>query len=391
MDNNSDDLRVYNQSTPGVYNVLVDSLSSFYKVNQVSNQLGVGLSYTKDKTVLNYGVRASGVDQKQIDEYTGKVLQRNYINWNPRATYLYKFSPQKALRLNYDGNTIQPSIGQLQPIKSNSDPLFITVGNPDLKQSFSNNLNFNYNNYKILSGFGYYLSGGYSNTINPIVNNITTDIATGKTTSQAANINKLPYNFYTYGGTNIKLKGSDINIGFNGNVNKGVSYNLSNSVLGITNTASYGGQLTVGKSLQKKYDVYLSGGPNYTTNSSSLQKNLNGNYRGFSGYSYINFYLPGKTQFTSNINYTYKGKTQTFNQAQETAIVNVTASKLLLKDSNLKLSVTGNDLLNQNQGLTRSAAGGLIVQNSYTTIKRYFMFSITWDFNKMGGGVPAKN
>jgi len=388
-DNNSANLRAYNQSAPGVYNVLIDSLSSFYKVNQVSNQLGIGVSYSKDKTVLNYGVRATNVDQKQIDENTGNVSQRSFINWNPKASYLYKFSQMQFLRLNYDGNTTQPSIGQLQPIKSNSNPLFIVVGNPDLKQSFTNNVSIFYSTYKVLTGQSFYINGAYSNTISPIVNNINTDIATGKSTSQAANINKLQYNFNLNPGANMKIKGPDINIGLSGSINGGVNYNLANGVLNTTNTANYSGRFLISKDVLKKYDIFLSAGPGYNVLASSLQNN--NNYRTFSSYNYFNFYLPGKTQFTSDVNYNYTSKSQGFDQSHSETVWNVTLSKLLLKDSNLKLSLTGNDLLNQRTGFSRSAVGSRIVQTSNNTIQRYFMFSVTWDFNKMGGGVPSKN
>ena len=49
------------------------------------------------------------------------------------------------------------------------------------------------------------------------------------------------------------------------------------------------------------------------------------------------------------------------------------------------MEVKVNDLLNQNVGFSRDANANLITQSNYTTIKRYFMFTITYDFNKMGG------
>jgi hypothetical protein len=41
-------------------------------------------------------------------------------------------------------------------------------------------------------------------------------------------------------------------------------------------------------------------------------------------------------------------------------------------------------------GFQRNASSNLITQNSYTTIKRYFMVSISYDFTKMAGGAAAK-
>jgi len=64
--------------------------------------------------------------------------------------------------------------------------------------------------------------------------------------------------------------------------------------------------------------------------------------------------------------------------------LNASIIKSFFKDENLKISVSGNDLFNQNVGFSRNANGNTITQDSYTTIKRYFMVSVIWDFNKFG-------
>jgi hypothetical protein len=46
-----------------------------------------------------------------------------------------------------------------------------------------------------------------------------------------------------------------------------------------------------------------------------------------------------------------------------------------------------NDLLDQNNGFNRNVSSSFITQNTYSTIKRYFMFSVVWNFTK--AGIPA--
>lgn len=390
INNSISDQKSFNKSSGGNYDILDPAFSNNFKFDQLANQVGAVFNYNKGKTVLNFGTRASDVTYTQIDEYTGDIFKRQFINWSPQASYQYKFSQQQSIRLNYNGNTNQPSINQIQPLKNNTNPFYITLGNPDLSPSFTNNISGGYNSYKVLSGQSIYVQGSYNYTINQIVSNTSTDAA-GKTTSQFFNLSgKTPHNYYIYGGVRRKIAGPDINIGLNTNINSNISYNMVNNVLNTTNSSSYSGGLDISKYMQKKYDFYFFFGPRFNVSESSLQKpGSSNNSRGFNGYSYINIYLPGKMQISSDLDFTYTGKSEVFNQEVYHSNLNATLSKAFLKESNLKLSITGNDLLNQNIGYNRNAYGAMITETSYNTIRRYFMLSVTWDFTKMGAGAPA--
>lgn len=384
LNHGTSDQRSFNQSAPGVYNVQVDSLSNDYRLNQLSNQVGAIFNYKTKKSTWNFGSKVSNVNFDQLNEFTGVPFKRNFVNWTPQASYQYRFSQQKSLYFSYRGNTTQPSINQIQPIANNTDNLNIIVGNPDLRPSFSNNFNFNYNSYKVISGQSIWISGGYSFTSNPIISNLTTDTAKGKTISQYVNLgNKTPHNFYFRTYLDKKVEKLDINIGVNFSVNGSTSYSISNGALNRTIYNNYSGQIRLSKYKEKKYEIYSSFGPNYTISNSSLLTSINNNGRGFNAEGGFNVYLPAKFQVGSDINYEFTAKTQTFNQDLKRNLINANITKTFFKNDDLKLTLWGNDLLNQNLGFSRSVNGNFISQNSYTTIKRYFMFTVTWNFNSM--------
>lgn len=168
------------------------------------------------------------------------------------------------------------------------------------------------------------------------------------------------------------------------NINGNTSYNMVNNAMNTSKSASYGGNLNFRKSKENRYDFYMRGGPNYNTNSASLQTATNNNGWGASGDATLNIYLPGKLELSTTANYEFRGKTQTFDETFERLLLNASISKKFLKTENLKLSFSGQDLLNQNVGFDRTANNNMINQNSYTTIKRFFLLSLSWDFNKMG-------
>ena len=393
LNNSSADRESFDQTAAtGNYDRFNASLSNNFKLDQLSNQEGTNFNYKKGKTTLNFGTKVTEVNFDQTNVYTNTLFKRNFTNWSPQATYQYNFSQRNSIRLSYNGNTTQPTIDQIQPVITNTDPLNVTLGNPDLKPSFSNRFSFSYNSYKVLSDQYFYISANYGFTVNPIVNNTTTDNTTGKTTFQSFNLtdkNSTNFGLWSNFGQKVKVLGG-INAGLNLNANGNTSYNYSNSVLNTTKSNTYGAQLNVSRYAEKKFDIYFAFGPTYTVSSSSLQQSINNNGGGLNGYSYINIYLPAKFEFNSDADYTYRAKTQSFDDTFEKLTLNSTISKKFLKESNLKVSASVNDLLNQNVGFSRNAYGSTITQNSYTAIKRYFMFSVTYDFSHFGGGVVKK-
>ncbi|MFD0940008.1 outer membrane beta-barrel protein [Pedobacter boryungensis] len=393
LNNSTADKKSFNTSTPGRYDVLDTQFSNDFEANQYINQGGAVLNYKKNKTIITAGTKLSAVKFDQFEAYTNAKYNRSFLNWIPQASYQYKFSAQKSLRFNYNGYTNQPSVEQLQPVRVNTDDFNIPEGNPDLKPSYNSNFSINYNSYKILTSRGIYLNGRFGFTNNQIVNNVTTDVD-GRSIIKAVNLtDKTPINYSAYIDYNRKIKGLDINGGLSLNIYGRTNYNYVTSIvngapltkLNTSTSVSYSANLSLYKSKEKKYDFQLYGGPSYNQQKSSLQPDVNNNGYSFYGSGSFTIFLPGKVQLKSDANFEYTGKTQSFNEDFTQLILNSSIVKSFFKSENLKLSIKGNDLLNQNRGFSRYANANNITQTSYTTIKRYFMFSATWDFSKMAG------
>jgi hypothetical protein len=385
LSNSTADRKSYNRDAEGAYSLLDTAYSSDFKLEQLTNQVGAMFNYKKKKSILNFGTKVTQVSFGQLDRLTNIKFDRNFINWNPQATYQYKFTNQRSFYLNYFGNSTQPSIEQIQPLRNNTDPLNVTLGNPNLRPSFNNRLSLSYNSYKILTSQNVYISGSYGFTDQAIVSNATTD-SVGKSTYQYMNLNdKRPSNFYIYAGFSRKFKPLDGNIGLSINSSGNTYFNYVNGQLNETKSNNYGAYLNLSSYKEKKYNTNISVGPTYSTNQSSLQKQLNDNGWGLNADAYFSVYLPGKFEISSNANYQYKQATASFGEDFSRTIWNASLAKKFFKSENLKLSLSGNDLLNQNKGFNRTASGNMIIQNTYTSIQRYYMLSLTWDFNKMGG------
>ncbi|TCD12921.1 TonB-dependent receptor [Pedobacter frigidisoli] len=388
--NGKSDRKSFNKSANGNYDILDREFSNDYELDQVINQGGAIFNYKKGKTVINFGSKFSGVNFKQTDLYNNKTYDRKFVNYMPQASYQYRFSQQKSFRISYNGNTNQPSLDQVQPIRVNTDPLNISLGNPDLRPSFRSNFNANYNSYKVLTNQSIWLSGSYSFTANPIVSDVITDASTGRSSYKSVNINdRMAKSFSVYAQSSRKINVIDLNAGLNLSTNGNSSYNYINNELNNTKNYSYNLGIDLNKYVEKKYSFYINSGPTYNVSRASIGNFGNSDGWGWNGYASGNVQLPGKFSLSTDAQYEFRGKTQTFNETFERLLWNTSLTKKFLKSDNLKLMLTVNDILNQNVGFDRTAYNGNITQSSYTTIMRYFMFSVIWDFNKMGGGLKT--
>ena len=114
---------------------------------------------------------------------------RNVTNFTPTLNFHYKFSDQSNLWVHYRGDTRQPEMTQLLDITDDSNPLYVTKGNPGLKPQFTNSLNVYYNNYIVRYKRSIVVYANYRHIRNSISNLVRYNPDTGGSESRPENIN----------------------------------------------------------------------------------------------------------------------------------------------------------------------------------------------------------
>jgi hypothetical protein len=384
-------LQSFNKGNQGRYDQMDSLFSNNFLLNQISNQGGGTLTYNKGSHNVQVGSDFTNVDYSQTDRYTAFDFKRSFVNVSPNMYYTYRLNNNSNVNVRYRGTSRQPSINQLQPIRVNTDPLNIQLGNPTLKPSFSNSISLSNSGYKVLKNRGYHLSVIYGDEFNPIVMDRVTD-SVGRSTMRSVNLkDQVNQNFGGYGVYFFVISNPGINFALTGSYNGSSSHSLVNSAVNRLNNHTYGVSTRIDYNKLSKYGLSLDLSPNYTQSVASLQKQQNNSGWNFSGSFDANVHLPFKTQLSVEGTYTYNGPTQAFSESFNQFIMNAKFAKKFFKNESLVFEVSGQDLLNQNKGFTRYASSNYIYQTQQTTLSRYFLFSLRWEFNKIGGKISGVN
>lgn len=387
----------YNRLANNQYSPLPDSaFSSSYKFNQFMHRVGLFYYYNTKKTNFNFGTNVGFNQFTQTDNFGKKAdLKRHFINWYPQVFYRHNYQSNTRLTIRYNGNNTQPSIDQIQPLAQNTNPLNVYIGNPDLKPAYTNNLSVNYNSFDIVTFSGYYAGVWANNTLNGITTNTIIDTSKGKTTYEYRNANG-NYSLGAYGGIFRKIKKweADLNIFANYNQSRYVNY-VKTGLTGVlqenlsdSKAASLGFRMS--KDKEKKYYLAFEASVGYNFNKTSLQSQQNNNYVNFTLNPNGNVYLAKTIKLNVDYNFNYYGKSNTFSNPYSIGVMNASISKMFFKNEGLEIRAGVNDLFNKNINLQRTNSGNQIYQVLNSTIRRYYMLSVIWNFKTgMASTMPS--
>lgn len=373
--------RSYNQAA-GTGQSGVDPLfSTKLNSNEWSNQAGAGINYTHRKLIVkaNNNIRFTNLG---IDNfYQPLALKRSFVNWNPSASLRYNPTQLKGYYFEYSGDNTNPEKTQLLPYQYNNSQLVTYLSNTQLNSSFTHTVNANYYQVKNMGQTYMGANGNASITSHPVITASTFNDSSGAYTYRYENLtgnNNSNYAVNTYYGRQIDGWNLQSGLGTNG----GVMYSKINSILNKLNYSTYSLSLYIGKEKTKKYGVGLYATGGYTFNKSSLQPAIKNNYFFYNLYPSAAIYFLKKLELHTDGNYFWQQKTQTFDQNFNRFIWNAWLGYNMLKNDQLTIKISCNDILNQNSGYSRTANNDMFTENRYTTIRRFFMIGATWSFTK---------
>lgn len=361
----------------GEYNQLDSTLTNNFENLKQINRAGLKFIYEVKKMRFTIGTKARNVFVNNNNIFKDQRITQNFNNVLPFSTIRYKFSDNKVLDVKYTTSSQNPTISQLQPVRDNSNPNFINIGNPNLLPTFMHSVNLNFNSWKSISGKYTWMGLTYNYTNNDIATATSYD-SIGRTVSQAINVNG-NYNFNGYIGTSMPFFSKKLEVGPNiwasYAENKTYINGLENNTQDIRSNVSLDLRLNF-----EKISAGVSGNYSYNSAYSSLNNKSNTPYstQGMSGFIEIKF--PKNFALSSDANYTINSKRSNGYNINY-LVWNANLSKTFFKKENFILGVYAYDILNQNISVDRDISSNVVTDIKTNIISRYLLLKATFKFN----------
>ena len=384
--------------------VLDTALSNEFDNKFLTQKTGVGYRYSYKNLNLNINVdyQHSSLDNRSYFPLNAD-FGRDFSNLLPSLILNYKTDRGTSIRLRYRTGTDEPSVNQLQNVIDSTNPLNLSMGNPNLGQSFTNTffMNISRVNMEKSKTFFVFLNASFTENFigtetfvaleDTLINQEVLLKRGGQLTIPANLSGRWNSRFFlTYGSPVLALKSHF-------NLNTSVSYNktpgIINNQISSSSNIDLSQGFTLSSNVSKDLDFTLSTNGTYSIVNNSLQSSLENNY--FIQSSNVKFYYSpndGKLFVSNNLsNMLYRGLSDGLNQS--VWLWNIEAGYRFLKNNKGELKLSIFDLLNQNNTITRTISD-ITVTDVYTNVlTRYALVSFTYiigNFRKTDPE-PARN
>lgn len=381
--NRSSDKLTYQADT------LAADYTRYLTTDFITQNISLNYKYVQPKYNLTVGVglepASLTVDIDNPDASQKQHVKKSILNFAPNAQFNYMWSRMKNLRLEYQGTSSQPSSSQLvDGIPSGTS---ITLGNANLKPSFTHGLQVRFRSFSPEAGRALMASVNVNYVLNDIVSSSYLE-ANGRRVTEYTNVDG-----------NTTLTGRTF---FN--------QPLTNNKFSVSNMAmvrwAYQ-QGFVNNSENVAKTLYIQANPGISYRTSALELTLRGSFQhqrvsnslqGQSNQSTFQYggnlsstvYLPHGFTLDTDVDYTTNsGYTSGYEQNQW--LWNLSLAKSVLKNGAGTIRFKVYDILNERSNVTRTISTTSIQDRWTNGLTRYAMVHFVYKFQMFKGGAKASD
>jgi hypothetical protein len=382
---NTNNIETYSADAGNNYTIPVPIVSGNFNRTGWKNNLNTGFRLKLKDFSIQPGLRINSVVIDNVFANAPTVKQR-FFNVLPSVSSTYK-----VFSLYYQMNLREPSVVDLQPIPNNTNPLYIILGNPDLKPALSNYINTSVRKFDTKHSLTYNISINGTITNNATVSSRTVS-GTGVQTIRPVNVDGV-WEF----GNRLSLQ-------------KDKKFGTNNQFSLITsNTIGYSRSVVILNSNTSRYNILR------LAPAGEFRLNLNDKFEFNQAYS-LNYSRSAyqNTTFT-DLDITYQDAKSEFivrphqNLVFETTLDyrynsqavaglqrsyykwNAAITYIFLKGRRGQLKLAMNDILDQNVYAYHYVRDNYIQDTQSNTLRRYGMLTFTYNIRNFGAKVGGRD
>jgi hypothetical protein len=364
-----------NADNPGI---LDTAFSTRYNYSVMMHRGGAKLKFSRKEWSVVAGSDLNRTTYIQKDFLGTRNYDYAVVNIAPMARFSYE-GRKMNINLNYNGQTQQPTIDQLQPLVQNIDPLNIYIGNPALSQEFRHQVNLYGNAFTIKHNTSIFINASFSVVQNAISLSQYMDNQ-GRQTNQYINVNGNMQHMLMVGyGRDIEALKLKINLQLEASGNKSIT-----QVNGEDNTATqknYTAGLTLIYSGNELLNLNTMSNLTSSESNNSIQESISDRFLLYEQTSGLEFIPWQRLKLNTAAKWTLRNKADATDTRNSIVSWNAFVSYAFLYNRSLVLSLSVYDILNQNTGFTRSVRDNTITYSTYASVRRYALLSLNWNFN----------
>lgn len=374
-----------------LYEQLDESLSNEYQSGYLTQAGNAGLRYRAGKFNATLGVDA------QWAELSGDLvypqpdqLSHRYFSLLPSFTMRYAPSSAHSLQLRYRSKSVSPSVTSLQDVIDNSNPLFLSAGNPNLDQQVSHTANLRYI-HTTKSGQTFIAMVGAT---------IQQDYVADSTFIAKEDIKLSPTVTLNKGSQftrPVNLDGyrsfqSMLTYGFpadfiRSNINLSLSANYANvptifdGVKSQTRELNLIPKIIIGSNISKNLDFTASYAAGINKMFSSSGTGAGSDYTTHTAAAKLGWTFFWGLTFRSTFNYI--GYTGLENEAEDYFLWNLSLGKKFLKNEAAEIKIEAFDVLRQNRSFTHQTGSNYYDYVSSNVLQPYAMISFVYTIRQL--------
>ncbi len=394
---NDSDKRTYNfDDETNLYSLLDPAISNTFKSEYITQEAELGYQYRKGKLNLQTELEFQQAELKNDQLYPGEFnLERTFHGFLPSARIEYKFTDNANLQINYRTWTNEPSVGQLQNVIDNSNPLQLRTGNPNLDQSYNSWARAQFRSYEPESGKSFFasLQGNFvqdyiaNSTLiaeEPIPVNDDIILERGSQLIRPVNVDGF-MELRSYLNFSRPWALIRSNLSLSGSANYSKRPGVINDQLNTATTRNFRARIGISSNISENIDFNISTRSSFNLVENTLRPSLNNNFFNQSSRLRLNWTIWKGLVFRTDVNHqTNNGLAAGVNA--DFTLWNMSIGKKIFRNQLGEISLMVYDLLEQNNNIRRNINEVYIEDVQSNVLQRYFMLTFTYNIRRFSGG-----